>query len=328
MMGCELGVLLASMALVGVLSGCVDQSTPPEEAPLETAAQPTESNTPTVNPSDSADNTADEHRIIATSYATMQILQALDLDIIARSETAGELSEEFAALPTVGTAMSPDAEAIVMLEPTDIIGPDTLIESIKPTYDAAGIEATWIDLQSVEGLYESIAMLGEKYDRQALADDLIAEYETHMVEFQGNIQGITPPKVLVLMGLPGSYISCTNNSYVGSLVELAGADNVVKVDTIENFVNWNTEELILLDPDIILLTAHGLPDLAMEMFTEEFAENDIWKNFRAVENGDVYALDFHTFGMSATFDWTVALDDLKTILYDGTYDSFLGEVTP
>ena len=130
--------------------------------------------------------------------------------------------------------------------------------------------------------------------------------------------------MLVLMGLPGAYIECTPNSYVGSLVELAGAANVVQ-DDFMNFVSWNTEELLELDPDVILLTAHGLPDLAMEMFAEEFTTNDIWKHFRAVQEGQVYQLDYNTFGMSCTFDWPEALEILKEILYDGTYEAYDAE---
>lgn len=290
------------------LTGCVDQSAAPitEDVGSDEIVAPIET------------------RIIATSNATMQITDALNLDLIARCETAGTLADRYVDLPTVGTAMSPDAEAILMLEPTDIIGPDTLIETIKPTYDAAGIEATWLDLQSVEGMYESIAMLGEKYDRVDEAQVLLDAYYAALADFAAEVEGLEPPRVMVLMGLPGAYIGCTDNSYVGSLVNLTGAENVIKVDDNLNFVSWNTEALIELDPDIILLTAHGLPDLAMEFFTKEFATNDIWKNFRAVEEGRVYALDYDKFGMSATFGWTDAFADLQEIFYGDTYESFIG----
>ncbi len=39
-------------------------------------------------------------------------------------------------------------------------------------------------------------------------------------------EGKESPRVLVLMGLPGSYIVATENSYVGSLVKLARGVNV------------------------------------------------------------------------------------------------------
>lgn len=75
----------------------------------------------------------------------------------------------------------------------------------------------------------------------------------------------------------------------------------------------------MLDPDIILLTAHGLPDLAMQMFAEEFFINDTEKHFRAVQDEKVY---YSLFGMSCTFDWPKALDTLREILYDGTYEAY------
>lgn len=235
------------------------------------------------------------------------------------------MPQEYQGLPEIGTAMAPDAEAIALLEPTDVIGPDTLAETIEPTYQAAGVPYTWIDLQSVQGMCDSIAMLGEKYGVQEAAGKLIAEYQAAMKDFEQAVAGKDHPTVLVLMGLPGAYIECTPNSYVGSLVELAGAANVVQVEDEMNFVSWNTEELLALDPDYILLTAHGLPDLAMEMFAKEFSTNDIWKHFRAVQEGHVYQLDYTLFGMSCTFDWPQALEVLREILYDGTYEAYDAE---
>ena len=283
--------ILPVLACALLLCGCVDQH--PENEP--------------------GSGSQGEPRIIATSTATQDICARLDLDLIAINET-DEPIERYKGLPTVGSAMGPDAEAIALLEPTDVIGPDTLAEGIEPTYQAAGIPYTFIDLQSVEGMYEGIRMLGEKYDRQEQAQALIDEYKATMDAFEEEIAGLKHPKVLVLMGLPGSYIECTPNSYVGSLIELAGAENVAKDDFL-NFVSWNTEELLKLDPDVILLTAHGMPEMAMDMFADEFATNDIWQHFRAVQDGRVYRLDYDAFNMSCTFDWPESLETLKEILY-------------
>lgn len=122
------------------------------------------------------------------------------------------------------------------------------------------------------------------------------------------------PTVLILMGVPGSYIVATENSYVGSLVALAGGKNVYAGEEAD-FVNVNTEDMLARDPDIILRTAHALPDQVMEMFAEEFEQNDIWKHFRAVQEGEVYDLDSSKFGMSAEFNYPEALEDLRVILY-------------
>ena len=69
------------------------------------------------------------------------------------------------------------------------------------------------------------------------------------------------------------------------------------------------------EPDIILRTAHALPDQVMEMFNEDFATNDIWKHFSAVKNNRVYDLTYEYFGMSANFSYPDALQELQEILY-------------
>ena len=120
--------------------------------------------------------------------------------------------------------------------------------------------------------------------------------------------------VLILMGLPGSYVVATENSYVGSLVAMAGGKNVYAGEEAD-FLNINTEDMLKKDPDIILRTAHALPDQVMEMFAEEFKTNDIWKYFKAVENDKVYDLSYEKFGMSANFNYQEALEELQTILY-------------
>lgn len=104
---------------------------------------------------------------------------------------------------------------------------------------------------------------------------------------------------MILMGLPGSYIIATPNSYVGSLVELAGGENVYS-DTDQEFLTVNTEDMKTKELDIILRAAHALPDQVVEMFNKDFAENDIWQHFDAVKNGRVYDLTYEYFGMSAT----------------------------
>ena len=119
---------------------------------------------------------------------------------------------------------------------------------------------------------------------------------------------------MILMGLPGSYIIATENSYVGSLVEMAGGDNVY-AGTGEEFLTINTENMKTKKPDIILRCAHALPDSVKEMFSKEFAENDIWKHFEAVQNGRVYDLSYDNFGMSAKFNYPDALNEIQPLLY-------------
>ena len=256
-----------------------------------------------------------ETKIIATSVAVCEILDKLDLDVVGIPTTEYELPERYKNITEVGSPMSPDLEIIKSLNPTDIIGVNTLEDELSSKYKEISVDSTFLNLKSVEGMYKSILDLGKKFDKNEEAEKLVEDFYTFIKEYTEKNKGKNNPKVLILMGLPGSYMVATSNSYVGSLVKLAGGINCFAEDTDKQFVNINTEELSKLEPDIILRTAHAMPDTVMEMFDEEFASNDIWKHFEAVKEGNVYDLDSKLFGMSANFKYKDALNSLQSILY-------------
>ena len=282
---------LSALLLLGA-TGCVDQH--PEEA-VQTGTGST--------------------RIVATSPAVVEIMEKLDLDLVGvPSSTLSETPERYQDATVVGTAMSPDMEILKSLHPDWVLSPSSLQSDLQPKYETIGVSSAFLNLKSVSGMYKSIQQLGEQFGREEQAQALVQEFETFYEEYQSKNADRDKPRVLVLMGLPGSYIVATENSYVGSLVKLAGGVNVYEGET-EEFLTANTEDMQKRDPDIILRTAHALPDDVMEMFKEEFETNDIWKHFRAVQEGRVYDLSYDKFGMSARFNYPEALDELQPLLY-------------
>lgn len=264
---------------------------------------------------DRASDGADELRLVATSPAAADITDKLELDLVGVcSSSISAIPDRYAAATQVGTAMSPDLEVLKSLDPTYVISPNSLQSDLQPKYAGAGLASIFLNLRSVDGMYKSIEGLGKKFDRQTQASQLIAEYNAFMDDYRDRNQGKESPRCLVLMGLPGSYIVATDNSYVGSLMALAGGTNVYQ-DTDMEFLNANTEDMKSKEPDIILRCAHALPDQVVQMFNEEFATNDIWRHFKAVEQGRVYDLPYVQFGMSAKFNYPDALETLQPILY-------------
>ena len=254
-------------------------------------------------------------RIIATSAATADICDRLDLDLVGICKTTiSEVPERYADLPQVGTAMAPDMEIVSSLDPDWILSPSSLQSDQQPKYEAIDTDWAFLNLRSVQGMYRSIQELGEIFDRQDQAQELVDEFTEFYEEYKDKNEGKESLKVLVLMGLPGSYIIATENSYVGSLVELAGGENVY-AGTDQEFLTVNTEDMKTKEPDVILRAAHALPDQVVEMFREDFETNDIWKHFDAVQEGRVYDLTYELFGMSATFRYPEALEELQPMLY-------------
>lgn len=279
------------------LCGCVDQH--PNEQKSGVTAE-----------------SGEEPRIAATSVAVMQICEKLDLDLVGIPHTdLAKIPERYETAAEVGSPMSPDLEILSQVSPDWVLSPSSLMSDLKPKYEAAGFRYAFLNLKNIRGMFRSIQEMGTLFDREEEAQALVADFEQYYTEFQGRHQKDEQPSVLILMGLPGSYVAATENSYVGSLVELAGGINVY-AGTEDEFLNVNTEDMLKKDPDIILRTAHALPDQVMEMFAKEFETNDIWKHFRAVENGKVYDLPSGQFGMSANFRYREALKTLEELFYE------------
>ena len=288
---------ILSLVLAGVMAlsvtGCVNQH--PEET--------------------SSTNESSEIRLVATSPAVAQICNRLNLDLVGICQSTSELPERYDGVTTVGMAMNPDLEIIKSLDPDYILSPATLQNDLQPKYASIGVSSLFLNLKSVEGMYASIEGLGKKFGREEEAAVMLEEFDSFMSEFAEKNAGKESPKVLVLMGLPGSYIIATDNSYVGSLVKLAGGTNVYGDGDGQEFLFANTEDMKTKEPDVILRAAHGLPDEARKMFAEEFSTNDIWQHFKAVQEGRVYDLDSDLFNMSANFSYEEALKALQPMLY-------------
>lgn len=269
-----------------------------------------------VNQKQNKKQTGGQLKIAATSMATVYIMEKLDVDLVAVPDSKIDpMPKRYKDVLKVGMAMTPDIEKLKMISPDYVFSPVSLISDLLPKYKAAEIDYGFLNLSNIEGMYKSIEDLGELLDRKKEAKKLVDDYHKFINEYKEKHKDKKTPKVLILMGLPGSYVVATENSYVGSLVQLAGAENVY-AGTDQQFITINTEDMLKKDPDIILRTAHALPDEVMEMFKKDFATNDIWKHFRAVKEEKVYDLDYKKFGMSAKFNYKEALNDLEEILYE------------
>lgn len=256
----------------------------------------------------------DHARIITTSAACADIMDKLDVDLVAIAESQLQPPpERYKNLPTIGMAMSPDMEKISSMNPDYVFSPASLMPDLLPKYQAAGIHFGFVNLSNVPGMYRSIEDLGRLLNREKEAEVLVKDYEDFMKDFKSRNKG-PAPRVLILMGLPGSYVVATDKSYVGSLVKLAGGENVYP-DEDQQFLTVNTEDMLEKDPDIILRTAHAMPEKVHEMFQDEFKTNDVWKHFRAVKEDKVFDLNTKRFGMSANFSYKEALGDLEKVFY-------------
>lgn len=306
MLNKQLSLLMIILGLIMLLSACGSN---------EDSSANAEQKSSTAKTDEVATKETDE-RIISTTVALTEIMHELDLDLVGVPTSYKDLPEEYAEATEVGMAAEPDMETIRSLKPTDVLSVTTLENEfdLQPVFENANVPVTFVDLESIDGMYESIQDLGDKYDRTEEAEAIITDFENRMSETEKMVEDKESPTVLILLGIPGSYLVATEHSYIGDLVKRVGGVNAVQGQDVE-FVSSNTEFLQQTNPDVILRAAHGMPDEVVKMFDKEFQENDIWKHFKAVENNQVYDLEETRFGTTANLAAADALEELLDMLY-------------
>ena len=258
-------------------------------------------------------------KLVATSVSTCEVLEKLGVPseqvVGIPKTTAYTIPKVYEDATVVGSPMGPDMEVLKSLAPDLVLSPKSLKDSLETQYDEIGVKSFFLDLTSVDGMYGSIEELGSMLGREEEAQKLVDDYQSFLKQYQKKHSDKKAPTVLILMGLPGSYVVATESSYAGSLVKLAGATNVYGDGDGESFLNINPEDMLKKDPDIILRTSHAMPDQVKKMFADEFKTNDIWQHFTAVKEDRVFDLSNEHFGMSANFHYPEALEELSPILY-------------
>lgn len=259
----------------------------------------------------------DGPRIIATTVALTNTAAKLNIDLVGVPTTAKDLPEKYKDVKQIGQAKKPNMEIVNALEPTDLLSVTTIKPEMEKATKGSKIAVTYYDYNSIGGMQDAITKLGKQFDRVDEATALNKVYDDKIAEIKKKIKGKKKPTVMILLGVPGSYLVSTEKSIYGNLVELVGGENIIKAKkTDEEFISSNTEHLYKLQPDVILRASHGFPNQVKAMFDEEFKTNDVWRNFEATKKGRVYDLEEDIFGITSNVNADEALQKLYEILYE------------
>lgn len=254
-----------------------------------------------------------EEIVVAISVAVTEILDELGVKVSGVPTSSYDLPESTKEAVKVGNPMNPDLEIIKSLNPDVVVSVDTLGEDYKKLFTDNNIPSEFIDLTTLEGLKTSISTLGERFNKTEKANEILNELKVKEDEFV-NLSKEEKKDVLLVFAAPGSMMIATPSSYIGNLVDKVGANNIVKDDK-KPFVSYSNEEIVKLNPDMVLVMTHGMPEQAKKMAEEKFASDPAWSRIEAVKEGKVYYLENGYFGMSANLKVTEALDKLGEIIY-------------
>lgn len=257
---------------------------------------------------------AKQPRIVATTYAVVQIADRLKLPLVGIPTTDNPIPVRYQHVTKVGNPMNPSAEKIAATRPTAVYSVTTLKNQFDKSFKQQHITPHFLNLQTVADLQNVVTQMGKRYDRQRAARQANAEIKTAIRTIRQRSYRRSKPRVLVLMGLPGAgYMIGTSKSYVGDLVRLAGGRNVFTSDT-QEYIRPNDEAIQNARPQVILRLEHAMPKLVTSQFKQEFKKS-IWQQTAAVKNKRIYDLQEPDFDATANMHVVQALKRISYWLY-------------
>ena len=296
-------ILVAGMMLVGCQNDGqdVDQST--ENPQPDQAVQ--------------EETLVEEVKVVSATVSATNVLAKLDAEVVGVPTTTQTLPAQYADLPEVGQAMSPDLEIVASLEPDLFIMDSNFQASVEESLSQYGLNTFFFETGSYSDFVNSIKQLGVEINREDEAKKLVNEIEASVTKALEK-KGDQSPTVAVIFGAGENFMLATDTSYLGDLVKTLGATNITSKldgDMSSGYVQFSLEQILAQNPDYVLRFALGNIEQTKKMFDEAFDANDAYQELDAVKSGKVYDLDPTIFNVSANLEITTAIETLGEIFY-------------
>lgn len=257
----------------------------------------------------------DMEKIVTTSVTIAEMLHILEITPIGLPTTAHALPNGFEKIEKVGSAVEPDVEKIVSLQPDIVIGPNSVHTSLEKKLKQTDVASAYLPTDSYTDLKNGLMAMSIALKKEKLANTYLTELEKKEKEVI-NTSDVKGRKVMILFGTGESFMLMNTNTYVGSLVETLGAKNMITETTKskEAYVPLSMENVVATNPDVILLVSHGDATVALKQFKDEVKKNGAWNQLKAFKEDRVQALDYSLFGYASIEKAPEALQELQTIL--------------
>ncbi len=186
---------------------------------------------------------------------------------------------------SVGTREQPNLEVISSLQP-DLIIADA--ERHKGIYKDLQQIAPTIVLKSRESTYQenldSFKTIAKAVNKEDAAEKRLSEHEKTIKELKAKLTVDSNMTVLPAVVRDTSFQAHTSSSYDGELLERMGLKNAIQQE--QPHAEMNLEQLVEIDPDVLLLANNE-----GKLLTDEWKDNPLWKDLKAVKSGQVYSVD-------------------------------------
>ncbi|HBT71526.1 MAG TPA: iron citrate ABC transporter substrate-binding protein, partial [Lysinibacillus sp.] len=121
-------------------------------------------------------------------------------------------------------------------------------------------------------------------DQKEAAEKRLNEHKQIINEINSKLSHDSNLTVLPAVVRDTSFQAHTTSSYDGELLEQLGLK--VAIQNEQPYVEMSLEQLVEINPDVLLLANNE-----GKLLTDEWKENPLWKDLKAVKNEQIYSVD-------------------------------------
>lgn len=217
---------------------------------------------------------AEPLRVVAMIPSHTETLCAVDAcDKLVGVDQFSNFPERVNALPKLGSAFSPNVEAIVALQPDLVLTDES--SDLAGSLRQAGIPVYAGTAQTYDEVFDKFEVLGALLNRETEAALLSGRVEGGVRAISDRASGLEPTTVYYEID-PTPY-SVGPESFIGVLLSRAGGANIVTED-LGDFPQLDPEYIVAADPEVIIVS---------ERDAETLPERSGWAEIDAVAIGRV-----------------------------------------
>lgn len=220
-------------------------------------------------------------RVVSMIPSSTETACALDAcNLLVGVDQFSNFPQQVTSLPRLGSAFTPNIEALVALEPDLVLADE--YSGIVGTLEELGITVYAGTPQTFEEVFDSFEAFGRLLNRETEAALLGGRLRGEVEEVAGQASRLPSPRVF--FEVDATPYSVGPGSYVDQLIELAGGDNIIG-EGFEAFPQVDPEYIVSRDPEVIVLA-----DAPFGVTAASVASRPGWGDIAAVEEDRVIQL--------------------------------------
>ena len=231
------------------------------------------------------------NRIISIGPSNTEIIVTLGLGdkIVAADSFSADVYGLPRGITTELDMLSLDAEYVVSLTPdiifvTGIARAGGTDDPLAPV-TAAGITVIYMPTSaSLDEIMEDILFIAAVLSKYEAGEAVVMDMQAEINEVREIAISITTPRTVYFEIYPSPWmVSFGSGTFLHEMIELVGATNIFEDE--EGWVSVSDENLLLLNPDVILTSSDFMEDP-----THEIASRPGFDAITAVQNGNIHVI--------------------------------------